>query len=879
MKHILFGLVFMLCGVDAMAATPVARGRAATEQQTVRAARTQSARASNSQSVVSRSATTQSAQPTVQQRGRSATVAAPTQTVSRGRAAKTQSVVGSGTKVAAAAQNTVVDEACWNKFSGCMDSFCMLDNANGGRCLCSNRNSELDSILAEIQELDAKSYEMATAGVEKINMGEDSDAIVAKTEEITQSIIGEKKQSKRDLLDYSNWNSLNSEFEDFEDIFTSPEEDISTQTGDKLFRAAADLCNAQIRECSSQFTMMESLYKQRVRSDCTAYENSLKQQRVQSAQKLAAAQNAMREAALEQYRTANKYDLGQCVFQFKQCMQNKAGCGEDFAACVTPDYTAAKLRNKKPKQTQIQGALTTIEISASTYDALESKQPLCMDITKNCVAVRDQVWDAFLREAAPELKSAELIAESNARTQCTTKITECFNKACRDNIDPSDPEGSYDLCLTRPDTFRSLCKVEIEPCEAMDKGIMEPVYALLASMRVDSCTKDFKACLQSEDRCGSDYTQCIGLDTDAIVRLCPYEKLAACRLQGDSKTVKTEDEIYDELANIAQGIFLSIDNNLLTGCQSAANTAMIKVCGGTDTCDAFSDNGTIGTDSLISYKDGAGSTVIDGLVNFNLLNMNQTESNEPNTRNQTVTYDIDYGDYNNLFGDNMPNNPDDKATVTRIQGAVKSIENMIKAKISIISEDPVVNACINGRDNSWRYTRNRRNDGDTDDEKFTRFPHLLDDYVAKIFDAAIVQATKNYDAEYTKLVKNAAKDQDNSNKEAMCKSMAWTSNDSQYKIDGLEIRRILGGTADGSEVTGPQELKDSAGNIIGYITKTAVYSSSTGICTITTETKSCQNNKSYRYVKDENGNYSYTWVYTACIKWNDPVRTTQEIQM
>ncbi|MBP9999568.1 MAG: hypothetical protein KBT14_02625, partial [Proteobacteria bacterium] len=53
------------------------------------------------------------------------------------RAATTQKAVNSGTKITGATANTVVSEECKTKYYGCMDSFCMLDNTNGGRCLCS----------------------------------------------------------------------------------------------------------------------------------------------------------------------------------------------------------------------------------------------------------------------------------------------------------------------------------------------------------------------------------------------------------------------------------------------------------------------------------------------------------------------------------------------------------------------------------------------------------------------------------------------------------------------------------------------------------------------------------------------------------------------
>ena len=879
LKNILLAfLVFVGCLNAAVAVTAGgARSRtsATTEQstQTARSAR----RSTSGTAVVSRGSATQVAQPTVQVRGRSATPqVAPTQTVSRGRAAKTQSVVGSGTKVMAASQNTLVDEECWNKFTGCMDSFCMMDNANGGRCLCSNRSAELDAVLEEIQKLDAQSYEMATAGVDRIQMGEDGEAIMGKTEAIANSIIKNQNQSKRDLLDYSSWN-LSAEFDDMQDIFATADDDISKQTGDKLFRASADLCNAQIPECSAHTTMMESMYKQRVRSDCTAYENSLKQQRTQSAQKLAAAQNAMREAALEQYRNANKYDLGQCTFQFKQCMQTTGGCGEDFSGCVTSDYISKQLKKKTSQKTQIQGSLTVIEIAASTYDSLESKKPLCMDVTKQCVAVRDQVWDTFLREVAPELKSAELIAEDNVRSSCISNISQCFQKACKDNIDPNDPEGSYDLCLTRPDTFKSLCKVEIEPCEAMDKKIIESVYARLASMRVDSCTKAFKSCLQNEDRCGENYTQCVGLDTDTIVGMCPAESLTACMYEGQGKKVKTSQEIYEELLKVAEGVFLSIDSNMLTQCQKAANAAMVNVCGDTASCDAFAENSVIGTESLISYENGEGETVLDGLVNFNLLSLDQKETKQNNALK--VTYDIDYGDYGNMF---KHHNSSNTVTVARIKSAIDSLIMAVKQKLDIIAKDPVVDVCINGRNQTWRYSSNRDGGGY---DKFTRFPHLLDSYSTKIFESAVSQAVENYDAKYNEFVSKASEERDQDKKAAMCLSIASDVQDKQDKEGDIEIRYVFGGIDTSANGYSEYELTvpgaDGQDVVVSKVTKTAIYSPSTGICTIKTTRQDCKDQTTWRCsgTNGEGQCSGYIQVYHPCVKWKDPFTTTQEIQM
>lgn len=576
---------------------------------------------STARSAVSARSATPAASTTTSTSGR--TGAAGRTTVSRGtsasggtasvvaRAGTTQKVISSGTKVTSATKNVVVSEACQQKYDGCMDSFCMIDNDNGGRCICSDRNAELDSVLAEIEKLDQQSYQMATVGVEKIEMGADADAVMANVNSVVDALDKENnKTSARRSLNLDLWNTTIDDSDD--DIWSSVDSmasSIDGKTGDALYRAANSICVAQMPECGSELSMLQLMYSQRIKSDCSAYENSLKQQKNASANKLASAQQAMREAALEQYRNANKYDLGQCTTEFKKCMINTGGCGSDFANCASvaasDNTNVNKSRRGKSTTYSIKGATTTIEISSSTYDTLYAKKPLCENVTKQCVAVADQVWDTFLREVAPQVKSAELIAENNIRQNCIGTISECFQKACKDTIDPNDPDGSYDMCLSRPEAMLNVCKIPLNACgidasssaKAEESQIWQYVVARLASMRADACTTEVKECLQSADRCGKDYVQCVGLDTDTIVRMCPTEKLTACVEKYNGKT----SDLDEYLSSVAQGIMLDIDNSMLTQCQNAADEAMIKVCGDTENCDGLALDDGLGGRSL-EYK-------------------------------------------------------------------------------------------------------------------------------------------------------------------------------------------------------------------------------------------------------------------------------------
>ena len=810
-------------------------------------------------------------------------------TISARAATPTQKVINSGTKIAAATQNTVVNEECQNKYFGCMDAFCMLDNTSGGRCLCSNRNAELDTVLDEIEKLDQQTYEMATLGVEQIEMGADADVAIAKANAMVDATVARnnssnKKKSRAALVDLSLWNTEMEEdaFLFDGDVFQSS---IDGKTGDALQSAATDLCTAQIPECSRDMSMLQLLYAQKIKSDCTAYENSLKQRKNSSQTKLSAAQKALRDAALEQIQSSNKYDLGQCTIQFKKCMQTTGGCGDDFSACASvaafDNTNANKSTSKKAQNHFIKGEVTTIEISASTYDTLVAKRPLCESVTKSCTLVADKVWETFLREIAPTIKSAEIIAEDETRQNCIGNIAKCFRNACKDNIDPDDPEGSYDMCLTRPGTMLAMCKIPLNACgidatteeNAEKSPIWNYVLARLAFMRVDSCTKAVKSCLQSADRCGNDYSQCVGLDTQTILDMCPSEKLVACQEDGQKKPLS---EMYD----LITGILLNIDNNMLQQCQNNVTTKMLEICGDTQTCVAFDSDNVIGTESLMSYKDSDGNFVIDGLVNFGIVKIADSDDNKSDNDVKLNKYVMDISDYANRLATDATD-----ATRMRIIASLQSTGNKIKRIVDELAEDPQINMCVNGRDMSQI-----RNRGESDRTE-ARFPNLIDSTIMTIINAGLDKASQNYDKKYKELLGKATEELSENkekNKHILCAKMLddnvivnsnWM-NKSVVNTRETAIRVVISGVAsdetDSYEPSKSYVVLDSDNDVMARITKRATYSSTTNSCTITEERSRCS------YSKQEWGTLvpaNSPKKHKDCSKFDDPIVTTSVIEM
>ena len=562
----------------------------------------------------SSSATTAARVATRQNVVRAATVpTTPTKAVTS--RAATQKALNMGTKVATATANTAVNEACQNAYYGCMDAFCMLDNAAGGRCQCSDRVVELNAVLDEILLLDEQSMRIATEGVEQVQMGEYAGQISDRAKSIEEGISGSRSSAQTSspllpngVLDLSAWSNADifDNAVEEEPVFAAvSNNDIEGKTGDSLQNAAAKICVAQIpAECKSSSALLQMAYVQKIKSDCIGYENALKQQKSASQQKLLTAQKAVRDAVLTEVREQNKYEtVGDCAVAFARCMQTTAECKSDYTGCVTL-AAAENVRNNKAgskaKQTTIKGVVSgaDITLAATTMEQLLAKKEICAGVTRQCVNVNrnDEVWNVFLRNAAPALKSAELIAEQNLRSNCIPSVAECFKTACRAQF--LDNEESYDMCLSNPQAYKSLCKVQLEPCleatggtydKPENSSLWNGLMALLNSMKVDTCTEEVKTCLT--ERCGKDFSGCVGLSTYTIGNLCPTDKLTACMTATNSKDgtpyYKNEDAIREYVAEIAQGLALQIDNSLAEVCQNAANNAMIRICGDTENCDGI----------------------------------------------------------------------------------------------------------------------------------------------------------------------------------------------------------------------------------------------------------------------------------------------------
>ena len=757
------------------------------------------------------------------------------------RAAATQKVLNMGTKVKGATENTVVDEECQNAYYGCMDAFCMLDNASGGRCQCSDRNKELDVVLEEIMKLDRQTLAMATEGVERIQMGENADEIMARVKAATGGIEGSdtgidikggKKTSngtKARTLDLNAWKNSDLFAED-DDIFGDDSAaagvaaggEFANKFGDELQVAASGVCVKQLpAQCKDSASFLQLTYGQRIRSDCTAYENSLKQQRNASQEKLATAQKALRDAALESFQNENKYDFGECVVRFKQCLQTTAECGEDYSGCVADTailselYGKGKGKGKGIETKDIKTGVTTITISAATYDIFNNKKMMCTSVVKQCVNAnkKDAVWQQVINDLAPVIYTAEYNAASNSRMNCISTVASCVQKACGSQWD--DKSDNYDACLSDPNSINNYCKLEYNRCGDSDSldNVKSYVMAKLAALKVDKCTSDVRECLLSEDRCGPDYAGCIGLDADAIIDMCPDDKLISCqdRAKGGAAAVR------EYISQIAQGIALNIDNKFAAACQNAAEAALDNACGD-PTESSICPNMDIKLETIknkmrVVYYDvkqissvtdktrtigGSNRKFYDSIdefiadKNLKTSTMKRLFDLEPIIVGQMDIYGIKYtGKEEDGYFKYEQSTPGEGSTeISPDNGYTNTVDEIlseVKSKYGLllgqIQEDPTVKQCVEGRtvkgisDKSKRQKVAKKNGGDNQDAesdtgnstefgtKEGRFPKLLAstekqlanqvmNIISEKYNSAFNEMSSKLNDEYMKLVEH-----------------------------------------------------------------------------------------------------------------------------
>lgn len=682
-----------------------------------------------------------------------------------------QSAIQSGTTVRSkTTAKGLYDQECYDLYYGCMDQFCISENENGGSCACSDLSIEYEKQYAEIQSIFDEAERVASEEVEKVKLGAQADIVFTGKREYDEDgnlvdvdNIGKngKKSSRADLL--ALW-----EDESEEDVFDD-EEAFADLVGGALYKSAEELCLEQIPEdCNGDLPLIQKMYTRQITSDCKAFENSIAKKKKEADVALASANSDVRKALKESFEESNKYDLGQCMIEFKKCMLTNDACGENWENCVSI-VASENMQNNETVSTagtKVE-SVDTYDITASTMDVLNTKRMICENVLGKCMAVRNMVWPAFLKEAAPTIRLAESAAESKFRQSCLTTISNCIHTACKDDI-AGKGKDTMDACLSRPEMARSFCKMEIDPCERMEPLIWGYVVDKLAAMRVDACTEEVKECFTADTRCGENFQNCIGMDYDYIHDICPLDSLVVCKKNNPNFKM-------DDLDSMLMGLYLNIDNAALDQCQELVDKKMTEICGSTTDCNRFVADDTIGAGSVRSQKDGTKYRVT-GMISFGSIKMGDATGTTKDKGEDNVERlgpgEIGVQEYLAQIRERNANVPNADAIIATIEEELNNIAGTINRTIEMIEQDPEIQFCVNGRDLS-------QITGKKGQKTSARFPNLLNQVKMQIAISALRQAQDNYNKKYNEAVAEAMRDSEVDIAQYMCQ-MLPTNNGATY---------------------------------------------------------------------------------------------------
>jgi len=658
-------------------------------------------------------------------------------------AAKKQSAINLGTKVRTRGEAVgVYDQKCYDAYYGCMDQFCIVDNEMGGSCNCSDDIAKYESTLEDIKKMLSEAERIRTEEVEKIQAGANADIIFqgTRTYDKNNNVVATKATKDKNSVKANMWSSLYDMEDEDEDIDDELLSDIASKTGDALYSAAHRLCKEQMdASCAKDMSVLTQMYSRQIVSDCKGLANSIEQKMSEAKSMLASANADVRAALRESLEESNKYDRGTCMVEYKKCMKSEDACGPDWGNCV---FTIASENMQNNAAVSVKGTkvstINVYDITASTMEILESKRFICEKVLDSCVAVRNYIWDDFLREAAPTIRLAEQHIESQKRQSCLGDISDCIQKACKDDIEGKGV-ATMDACLARPDMARSFCKIQLDPCERMEPQIWDYVKSKLAAMRVDACTKEVKDCFTSEDRCGENFMNCIGMDFNYIHEICPIDKLVVCKQTNPNFKMS-------DLDSMLMGLYLNIDNKALENCQNLVDEKMLEVCGSTTDCNAFAADDTLGTGSLNYQKDGNVHRVA-GRINFGKIKLG-TSANDAGI--------VDIKDYVDYLSEAQVVPAEYVGVADSVLYELENIQGTINRAINLIEQDPKIQFCINGRDLSQIKGTSRTARGKKVSEKTeARFPNLLHQIKIQIAAAALRKAQNNYNVKYNEYVAKA----------------------------------------------------------------------------------------------------------------------------
>lgn len=383
---------------------------------------------------------------------------------------------------------------CKSVYYECMDEFCANKDANLGRCACSSRIHEFDSIKKQLSTAEDKmldfNQQLLLVGLDKedaaaVNVASEGElGFQTKDSSQSEKLLQKITKSLNSSSDSKLTNNLSSVSLslDFDSAWDSIDSlsgiSTSAKTGLDLYNAAKPVCIEMANEVCSQdeLDIAQNSYKLLIQQDCNTVAKSYDSQYNQAMEKIHESGALLDMARLNAYQQRNSDDILTCKRKILEQLSDSSVCGEDLRKCldITGQYInpadgsaflSTNLYNITTLLTAPEGEETWSNLPANKQfvSFLNSKKLFLEPAIEQCQNISAVVWKDFLNDALAQIKLAQNAKLEEIRQSCTTLVAECKNDAHQD-LQDFDARALSTFQVIADSTVNALCADVQQSC-------------------------------------------------------------------------------------------------------------------------------------------------------------------------------------------------------------------------------------------------------------------------------------------------------------------------------------------------------------------------------------------------------------------------------
>ena len=402
--------------------------------------------------------------------------------------------------------------SCRDSYATCMDQFCAIANDTYRRCFCSdkfaNYRETADNLekalglLADFQNNNLNAVNKTAAEVKAMYSTTAGEEVIKKDTSSTQKLLDEigdilsnkssasntKRQNTTSLnvLGFGDFSAMGDIWGDSDNLlFGGERTNTADLEGAALYQNANKQCMAITRDsCSGDaaLNLASSAYSIMITQDCNAFEKSLETKRKGLTDTVRQAEQILREARLEEYRTHNSKDVNDCLAKVEEAFKNPMTCGENFEKCL--DYTGKyinavtgepiyhELFNLTKIAPELPDDGDIVKANKEWNNFFENLHDRANAALDTCRDDKDIVWEEFKRMMIIKIAQAQDDKIESVKDSCVQTIKECYDSTdgTLKELASDIEDKKLDTSASRTLATRGMCYDKVMACAALYGG-------------------------------------------------------------------------------------------------------------------------------------------------------------------------------------------------------------------------------------------------------------------------------------------------------------------------------------------------------------------------------------------------------------------------